>query len=67
MGITSGEEKKTTIPLVMLSILLSWGMVSFSPVFPQGQEDRVKEPLLRLLPLRIGPQGLEARRRAGDC
>jgi hypothetical protein len=50
-------KKKTTIPLVMLSILLSWGMVSFSPVFPQGQEDRVKEPLLRLLPLESDLKG----------
>jgi len=49
--------KKRNIPLVMLSILLSWGMASFSPVFPQGQEDRVKEPLLRLLPLESDLKG----------
>lgn len=41
----------------MLSILLSWCMASFSPVFPQSEETRLKEPLLRLLPLESDLKG----------
>jgi hypothetical protein len=50
-------KKETTILSVMLSILLSWCIASFSPVFSQGQENRLKEPLLRLLPLESDLKG----------
>jgi hypothetical protein len=50
-------KKKTTIPSVMLSILLSWCIASFSPVFSQSEETRLKEPLLRLLPLESDLKG----------
>ena len=41
----------------MLSILLSWSIASFSPVFSQSEETRPKEPLLRLLPLESDLKG----------
>jgi hypothetical protein len=50
-------KKKRTILSVMLSILLSWGIASFSPVFPQSEENRPIEPLLRLLPLESDLKG----------
>jgi hypothetical protein len=43
-------DKKKPLCSMMLFILLSWSIGSFSPVFSQGEETRPKEPLLRLLP-----------------
>jgi hypothetical protein len=43
--------KKTRIFFSMiLSILLSWFIVSFSPIFSQAEEPRPKESLLQLMP-----------------
>jgi hypothetical protein len=50
-------KKKRTILSVMLSILLSWCIASFSPVFSQSEETRLKEPLSRLLPLESDLKG----------
>ena len=35
---------------MILLILLSWSIVSFSPIFSQAEEPRPKEPLLHLMP-----------------
>jgi hypothetical protein len=50
-------NKKRTLSLMMLLILLSWSIASFSPVFSQSEEPRPKEPLLRLLPLESDLKG----------
>jgi len=42
---------------MMLLILLSWSIASFSPVFSQSEAPRPKEPLLRLLPLESDLKG----------
>jgi hypothetical protein len=43
-------DKKRPLCSMMLLLLLSWAMFSFSPVFSQGEETRPKELLLRFLP-----------------
>ena len=42
---------------MILSILLSWSIVSFSPIFSQAEEPRPKEPLLHLMPLESDLKG----------
>ena len=49
-------NRKRTLCLVMLSILLSWSIALF-PVSSQSEEPRPKEPLLRLLPLESDLKG----------
>jgi hypothetical protein len=54
---SSLSYRRKTIPSVMLSILLSWCVASFSPVFSQSEEDRSKESLSRVLPLESDLKG----------
>jgi hypothetical protein len=42
---------------MILSILLSWSLVSFFPTFPQAEEPRPRESLLHLLPLESDLKG----------
>jgi len=42
---------------MILSILLSWSLVSFFPIFSQAEEPRPRESLLHLLPLEADLKG----------
>ena len=42
---------------ILFSIILSWSIVSFSPIFSQAEEPRPNESLLHLLPLESDLKG----------
>jgi hypothetical protein len=44
-------NKTRTLYSLILSILLSWSIVFFPPIFSQAEEPRPKESLLHLMPL----------------
>jgi hypothetical protein len=44
-------DKTRTLSSMILSILLSWSIVSFFPIFSQAEEPRPRESLLHLMPL----------------
>ena len=44
-------NKTKTLCSMILSLLLSWSIVSFSPIFSQAEEPRPKASLLHLMPL----------------
>jgi hypothetical protein len=48
---------KTTRCWMILSIFLSWSIVSFSPIFSRAEESRPKESLLHLMPLESDLKG----------
>jgi hypothetical protein len=50
-------NKTRTLCSLILSILLSWSIVSFSPTFSQAEEPRSKGSLLRLMPLESDLKG----------
>ncbi len=50
-------NKTRTLCSVILSILLSWSIVSFFPIFSQAEEPRLKESLLHLMPLESDLKG----------
>jgi hypothetical protein len=50
-------NKTRTLCSMMLSILLSWSIVSFYPIFSQAEEPRSKESLLHLIPLESDLKG----------
>ena len=50
-------NKTRTFCSLILSILLSWSIVSFSPIFSQAEEPPPKESLLRLIPLESDLKG----------
>ena len=50
-------NKTRTLCSMILSILLSWSIVSFFPIFSQAEEPRPRESLLHLMPLESDLKG----------
>jgi hypothetical protein len=50
-------NKTRTLCSMILSILLSWSIVSFSPIFSQAEDPRSKESLMHLMPLESDLKG----------
>jgi len=50
-------NKTRTLCSMILSILLSWSIVSFFPIFSQAEEPRRQESLLHLMPLESDLEG----------
>jgi hypothetical protein len=50
-------NKLKTFCSVILSILFSWSIISFSPILSQAEEPRPKAPLLHLMPLESDLKG----------
>ena len=50
-------NKTRTLRSMILSIFLSWSIVSFSPIFLQAEEPGSKESLLHLMPLESDLKG----------
>ena len=50
-------NKTRTLCAMILSILLSWSIVSFFPIFSQAEEPRPRESLLHLMPLESDLKG----------
>jgi hypothetical protein len=50
-------DKTRALSSMILSILLSWPIVSFFPIFSQAEEPRSRESLLHLMPLESDLKG----------